>query len=55
VLAAMSIYSSAGKLGKGETTEMLEVRKMQRDETVVFEKLAEIWSALKDLRGGEKK
>jgi hypothetical protein len=55
VLAAMSIYSSAGKLGKDETTEMIEVRKMHRDETFVFEKLAEIWGALKDIKGGEKK
>jgi hypothetical protein len=55
VLAAMSIYSSAGKLGKDETTEMLEVRKMQRDETFVFEKLAEIWGALKEIKGGERK
>jgi hypothetical protein len=55
VLAAMTIYSSAGKLGKDETTEMLEVRKMQRDESVVFEKLAETLGALKELKSGEKK
>jgi hypothetical protein len=50
----MSIYSSAGKLGKDETTEMIEVRKMQRDEALVFEKLAETLGALKNLKSSEK-
>jgi hypothetical protein len=55
VLAAMSIYSSAGKLGKDETTEIIEARKMQRDEALVFEKLAETVGALRYLKSGERK
>jgi hypothetical protein len=38
VLKNMSIYSSAGKLGKDETTEILETRKLQRDEMVFLKK-----------------
>jgi hypothetical protein len=55
VLTVMNIYSTAGKLGKDETTEMLEARRMQRDESLVFEKLIDAVGALKDLRRSEKK
>ena len=39
VLKAMNIYSATGRLGKEETTEMLEMRKLHRDEAVLFEKI----------------
>jgi hypothetical protein len=48
VIKAMSIYSSAGKLGKDETTEILETRKLQRDETIIFEKMVEALSAIRE-------
>jgi hypothetical protein len=58
VLTAMNIYSTAGKIGKDETTEMLEARRLQRDESVVFEKLIDTLGdtigALKDLRREKK-
>jgi hypothetical protein len=56
VLVSMNVYSSAGKLGKDETTEILETRRMQKDEAIVFEKLVDALSAFKDaMRGEEKK
>ncbi|MGD0430734.1 MAG: hypothetical protein ABSA58_06545 [Acetobacteraceae bacterium] len=54
-LASMSIYSTAAKLGKDETTEILESRKMRKDEIVVFEKLVDALSAFKEMRGKEDK
>ncbi len=41
VIKAMTIYSGAQKLTQGETTEILEARRLQRDDIVVFEKLIE--------------
>ena len=41
VIKAMSMYSTAGKLGKDETTEILETRRMERDEMILFEKIAD--------------
>ncbi len=34
-------YSDAGKLEKGETTEILESKKLQKDEIAIFEKIIE--------------
>ncbi|MCP4254043.1 MAG: hypothetical protein GY775_11665 [Candidatus Scalindua sp.] len=34
-------YSDAGKLAKGETTEILESKKLQKDEIAIFEKIIE--------------
>jgi len=55
VLASMNIYSNAGKLGKDKTTEMLEARRMQKDELSVFEKFVDAISAFKDLKRSEEK
>ena len=35
-------YSSAGKLAAGETTEVLESKKLTKDEMAVFEKIIEV-------------
>jgi len=48
VIQAMTMYSSAGKLGKDETTEMLETRRLQHDENVIFEKLIDAVSVVRD-------
>jgi hypothetical protein len=48
VIHAMNIYSDVGKLGKDETTEMLEARRLQRDEIVVVEKFIDAMSTLRD-------
>jgi hypothetical protein len=48
VIKAMTIYSGPEKLIEGETTEMLEARRLQRDELVIFEKLIEALSAAKE-------
>ena len=54
VLSAMKIYSQAGRLQKDETTDILESRKMQKDEIVVFEKLVDAIDRAKDMiRGRE--
>ncbi|MBS7811235.1 hypothetical protein [Roseococcus pinisoli] len=50
VLMAMTIYSNAGKLGKDETTDLIEARKLQKDEMVLIEKIIESLSLLR--RGG---
>ncbi|MFT8247174.1 hypothetical protein [Roseomonas sp. BN140053] len=50
VLKAMSIYSTAGRLGKDETTEMLETRKLQRDELILFEKMVEALNSFRERR-----
>ena len=55
VLASMSIYSRATKLGKDETTEILESRRLQKDEMVVFEKLVDAVSAFKDMKSKDEK
>jgi hypothetical protein len=53
VIKAMNIYSGDAKLMHGETTEILEARRLQRDDIVIFEKLVEAFTAVKDA-GGEK-
>jgi hypothetical protein len=50
----MNVYSSAGKLGKDETTETLETRRMQKDEAIVFEKLVDAVGAFKEMVRSEK-
>ena len=47
VIKAMTFYSGNQKLAQGETTEILEARRLQRDDIVVFEKLVEAFGALK--------
>jgi len=47
VLAVMNIYSSAGRVGKDETTERLEARRMERDESAIFGKLIDTINDLK--------
>lgn len=48
VIKAMNIYSGTQKLMEGETTEILETRRLQRDDIVIFEKLIEAFSAAKN-------
>lgn len=48
VIRAISIYSTAGKLMKDETTEILETRKLQRDEIVLIEKLFEAMATIRE-------
>lgn len=48
VLGSMSIYSTAGKLLPGETSDILESRKMQRDELVFMETIAAAFAKYKD-------
>jgi hypothetical protein len=48
VIKAMTIYSGTEKLMEGETTEMLEARRLQRDDLVIFEKLIEAFSAARE-------
>ena len=48
VIRAMTIYSSSQKLMQGETTEILESRRLQGDDLVIFEKLIEAFSAVKE-------
>jgi hypothetical protein len=47
VIKAMNIYSGSQKLMEGETTEILETRRLQRDDLVIFEKLIDAFSAAK--------
>lgn len=47
VLQSMSIYSQAGSIGKNEISTIIELRKLDRDELVFFEKIIEGLSALK--------
>jgi hypothetical protein len=54
VLVSMNVYSSAGKLGTDETTEILETRRMQKDEAIVFEKLVDAVGAFKEMVRSEK-
>ena len=35
-------YSDAGKLSKGETTEVIETRKLEKDEIEVFQKIIDV-------------
>lgn len=39
VLKNMNIYSTPGKIGSGETTDIVEMRKLQRDELSFIEGL----------------
>jgi hypothetical protein len=48
VIKAMKIYSGDEKLARGETTEILEARRLQRDDIVIFEKLVEAFGAIKE-------
>jgi hypothetical protein len=47
VIKAMTIYSGGEKLMQGETTEILEARRLQGDDLVIFQKLIEAFSAVK--------
>lgn len=47
VLGSMSIYSSAGKFLSGETSDIIESRKMQRDELVFMETIAAAFAQYK--------
>jgi hypothetical protein len=47
VIKAMNIYSGGQRLAQGETTEILETRRLQRDELVIFEKFVEALGATK--------
>ncbi|MEM9156105.1 MAG: hypothetical protein AAGB13_13905 [Cyanobacteria bacterium P01_F01_bin.33] len=42
LLADQHFYSTAGRLTKDETTEVIEARKLEKDEMVLFEKMIEI-------------
>jgi hypothetical protein len=55
VIRAMNIYSSGQKLGAGETTEILETRRLQTDDIVILEKLLGIFSTLKRTPEEDKK
>ncbi|HXP06308.1 MAG TPA: hypothetical protein VN808_19505 [Stellaceae bacterium] len=55
VIKAMAIYSGDQKLMQGETTEILESRRLQRDDIIVFEKLIEALGAVKEAAKPEKK
>jgi hypothetical protein len=55
VIRARNIYSDAGKLGKDETTEMLEARRLQDDEIVVVEKFIDAMSTLRDQKKDNEK
>lgn len=46
VLSAVSLYSSAGKIGKDETLDIIESKKLYRDEIQVFEKIIDAVSAI---------
>lgn len=48
VLSAMNVYSHSSKLGKDETTEILEARRLQKDEMAIFEKLVDAVSKFKE-------
>jgi hypothetical protein len=55
VINAMTIYSGGQKLMQGETTEILEARRLQGDDLVIFEKLIEAFSAAKAAARGPTK
>jgi hypothetical protein len=44
----MTIYSGGQKLMAGETTEILEARRLQGDDIVVFEKLIDAFTAVRE-------
>lgn len=48
VLDAMNIYSQAGRLGEHETTDILESRRLQKDEVAIFEKILDVIGTVKD-------
>ena len=48
VLGAMRMYSSAGILESGQTTDIIETKKLQKDELIIFEKLIDIMSTLRN-------
>jgi hypothetical protein len=47
VLSSMRIYSGDQKLAPGETTEVLESRRLQRDDIIVIEKLFEAFGTMR--------
>jgi hypothetical protein len=55
VIKAMKVYSGAERLAQGETTEILETRRLQRDDIVIFEKLVEAFGAIKEAANEPKK
>jgi hypothetical protein len=54
VIKVMSIYSGDQKLMQGETTEILEARRLQRDDIVIFEKLIEAFGAIRGAKERKK-
>jgi len=47
ILKNIDLYSTAGKLSNNETTELLEAKKLQKDEIQFLDKLVDILSKLK--------
>lgn len=54
VIRSMRFYSGDQKISKDETTEILEARRMQRDEMVIFEKMLDTIGAIRE-KSQEKK
>jgi hypothetical protein len=50
VLSVMNIYSSAGRLAKEETTDILESRRMQTDELLIFERFIDAIGSIREPR-----
>ncbi|MGU3362282.1 hypothetical protein ACLBWX_18295 [Methylobacterium sp. M6A4_1b] len=50
VIKSMTMYSGVGKLSKDETTDVIELRKMYRDELMFFEKISEIFQKNKETK-----
>jgi hypothetical protein len=54
MLKNLNLYSGSPKLARGETTDLLESRKMQKDEIVLFEKALDLMNFVRSERSKSK-